>query len=144
MFYVDWKIAWQSPGILTRGPIKVGCGSTACLTVIRDKAVIKLSLPILKGITARYPIHDSESAELVTLCATLIIAPGTYSPLFRKLTDQNYCMLQDQISVSKLLVCLTVPLRASPLPWNHCPNELIRGHALEIDTALKISGTLFA
>lgn len=69
------------------GPIKVGCGSTAWSTVIRDEAVIKLSMLILKGITARWPIYASESAELVTLGVSLIIAPGTYSPSFRQMAD---------------------------------------------------------
>lgn len=69
------------------GPIKVGCGSTAWSTVIRDEAVIKLSMPILKRITARWPIYVSESAELVTLSVTLIIAPGKYSPSFRQMAD---------------------------------------------------------
>lgn len=67
------------------GPIKVGCGSTAWSAVIRDEAVIKLSIPILKGITVRWPIYVSESAQLMTLGVTLIIAPGTYSPSFRQM-----------------------------------------------------------
>jgi len=67
----------------------MGCGSTAWSTVIRHEAVIKLSMPMLKGITARWPIYASESAELVTLGVTLIIAPGTYSPSFRQWLMKN-------------------------------------------------------
>lgn len=73
----------------------MGCGSTTWSAVIRDEAVIKLSMPILKGITVRWTIYASESAELVTLGVTLIIAPGIYSPSFRKAADEKYCVLQD-------------------------------------------------
>lgn len=72
----------------------MGCGSTTWSSVIRDEAVIKLSMPILKGITAR-SIYASESAELVTLGVMLIIAPGIYSPSFRQMADEKYSVLQD-------------------------------------------------
>lgn len=49
-------------------------------------------MPVLKGITARWPIYASESAELVTLGVTLIIAPGTYIPSFRQMADEKYCV----------------------------------------------------
>lgn len=69
----------------------MGGGSTAWSPVIRDEAVIKLSMPILKGITARWPFYTSESAELVTLGVALIIAPGTYSPSSKHIADEKYC-----------------------------------------------------
>lgn len=73
----------------------MGCGSTTWSSVIRHEAVIKLSMPILKGITARWTIYARESAELVTLGVTLIIAPGIYTPSFRQAADEKYCVLQD-------------------------------------------------